>query len=78
MTATWVEDGVTQYAAWVGSDDWGNGPGGSQSDQATIGLFSRWAYDRLTRLLAPQLAHEPNSLAGCNPLPRSVLPPTLQ
>jgi hypothetical protein len=68
MTATWVEDGVRQYAAWLGSDDWGNGSGGSQSDQATIGLYSKWAYTRLNRLLAPQIAHEPDNLARCNPL----------
>jgi hypothetical protein len=74
MTATWVEGGETQYAAWVGSDDWGNGPGGSQSDQATIGLYSAWAYNRLTKLLAPQIAHEPDDLGGCNPLHRSGLP----
>lgn len=68
MTATWVEDGERRYAAWIGSDDWGNGSGGSQSDQATIGLYSRWAYTRLTRLLAPQIAHEPDDLRRCNPL----------
>ena len=78
MAATWVEDGETRYGAWIGSDDWGNGPGGSQSDQATLGLSSAWAYNRLTRLLAPQLAHEPNRLGGCDPLPRTLLPPTLQ
>jgi hypothetical protein len=68
MTATWVEDGVRHYAAWLGSDDWGNGSGGSQSDQATVGLYSRWAFTRLNRLLAPQIAHEPDNLAHCNPL----------
>lgn len=68
MTATWVADGVRQYAAWLGSDDWGNGSGGSQSDQATIGLHSSWAYARLNKLLAPQIAHEPDNLAPCDPL----------
>lgn len=68
MTATWVREGVRQHAAWIGSDDWGNGSGGSQSDQATIGLYSKWAYTRLNRLLAPQIAHEPDNLARCNPL----------
>ena len=68
MTATWVEDGVRRYGAWIGSDDWGNGSGGSQSDQATIGLYSKWAYTRLNQLLAPQIAHEPDNLARCNPL----------
>lgn len=68
MTATWVKAGETQYGAWLGSDDWGNGPGGSQSDQATIGLHSAWAYRRLTRLLAPQINHEPDNLGRCNPL----------
>lgn len=68
MTATWVADGVRHHAAWIGSDDWGNGSGGSQSDQATIGLYSTWAYQRLTRLLAPQIAHEPDRLGRCDPL----------
>ncbi len=68
MTATWVTDGVRQYAAWLGSDDWGNGPGGSKSDQVTIGLSSAWAYTTLNRLLAPQIAHEPDNLARCDPL----------
>ncbi|MFN8192701.1 MAG: hypothetical protein U0R80_00290 [Nocardioidaceae bacterium] len=68
MTATWVEDGVRKYGAWLGSDDWGNGPGGSQSDQATVGLFSEWAFTKLTKLLAPQIAHEPDNLARCRPL----------
>lgn len=68
MTATWVEDGQRRYAAWIGSDDWGNGSGGSQSDQVTIGLYSAWAFHRLTRLLAPQIAHEPDNLAPCRPL----------
>ena len=68
MTATWVEDGVRRHAAWIGSDDWGNGSGGSQSDQATIGLYSTWAYTRLSRLLAPQIAHEPDDLARCDPV----------
>lgn len=68
MTATWVADGVRQYAAWIGSDDWGNGSGGSQSDQATIGLYSAWAYHRLNALLAPQIAHEPDDLSRCDPL----------
>lgn len=68
MTATWVSGGVRHHAAWIGSDDWGNGSGGSQSDQATIGLYSRWAYTRLNRLLAPQIAHEPDDLARCDPL----------
>lgn len=68
MTATWVADGVTHHAAWIGSDDWGNGSGGSLSDQATIGIYSTWAYTRLTNLLAPQIAHEPDNLAKCNPL----------
>ncbi|MDZ5622103.1 phospholipase D-like domain-containing protein [Nocardioides sp. HM23] len=68
MTATWVEDGTTRYAAWLGSDDWGNGGGGSQSDQVTIGLYSRWAYNRLNKLLGPQIAHEPDNLAPCDPL----------
>ncbi len=69
MTATWVKDGETHYAAWLGSDDWGNGGGGSQSDQVTIGLYIRWAYNRLNKLLAPQIAHEPDKLAHCDPLP---------
>lgn len=68
MTATWVEDGVRRHAAWIGSDDWGNGSGGSQSDQVTIGLYSRWAYTRLNQLLAPQIAHEPDDLGPCDPL----------
>lgn len=68
MTATWVREGVRQHAAWIGSDDWGNGSGGSQSDQATIGLDSTWAYTRLNKLLAPQIAHEPDNLARCDPL----------
>ena len=68
MTATWVKAGVRHHAAWIGSDDWGNGSGGSQSDQATIGLYSTWAYQRLNRLLAPQIAHEPDNLARCDPL----------
>ena len=68
MTATWMHAGERQYAAWIGSDDWGNGSGGSQSDQATIGLYSSWAYARLTKLLAPQIAHEPDDLSRCNPL----------
>lgn len=77
MTATWVKDGETHYAAWLGSDDWGNGGGGSQSDQTTIGLYSVWAYNRLNKLLAPQIAHEPDNLAHCDPIPsreRSLLP----
>jgi len=69
MTATWVKDGETHYAAWLGSDDWGNGGGGSQSDQVTVGLYSLWAYDRLNTLLAPQIAHEPDDLSRCDPLP---------
>jgi len=70
MTATWVDgEGQTRYAAWLGSDDWGNGGGGSQSDQVTVGLYSRWAHDRLLKLLAPQIAHEPDNLAHCDPLP---------
>ncbi len=69
MTATWIRAGETHYAAWLGSDDWGNGGGGSDSDQATIGLYSAWAYNRLNKLLAPQIAHEPDNLARCNPLP---------
>lgn len=70
MTATWVDEaGETRYAAWLGSDDWGNGGGGSQSDQVTIGLYSWWAYNRLNKLLAPQIAHEPDNLASCDPLP---------
>ncbi len=73
MTATWVDgEGQTQYAAWLGSDDWGNGGGGSQSDQVTIGLYSRWAHDRLLKLLAPQIAHEPDNLAHCDPLPSRI------
>lgn len=68
MTATWLEAGQRQYAAWIGSDDWGNGSGGSQSDQATLGLYSSWAYTRLTALLAPQIAHEPDDLSHCDPL----------
>ena len=69
MTATWVDrTGETHYAAWLGSDDWGNGGGGSQSDQVTIGLYSEWAYNRLNKLLAPQIAHEPDNLAPCDPL----------
>ena len=68
MTATWVTAGVRHHAAWIGSDDWGNGSGGSQSDQATIGLYSTWAYSRLNKLLAPQIAHEPDNLARCDPL----------
>jgi hypothetical protein len=68
MTATWVTDGVTHHAAWIGSDDWGNGSGGSLSDQATIGIYSTWAYTRLNHLLAPQIAHEPDNLGRCNPL----------
>jgi len=77
MTATWVKDGETHYAAWLGSDDWGNGGGGSQSDQTTIGLYSVWAYNRLNKLLAPQIAHEPDNLAHCDPIPnreRTLLP----
>lgn len=69
MTATWVKDGETHYAAWLGSDDWGNGGGGSQSDQVTIGLHDVWAYNRLNKLLAPQIAHEPDNLAPCDPIP---------
>jgi hypothetical protein len=69
MTATWVRSGETLYGAWIGSDDWGNGGGGSQSDQATLGLYSEWAYNRLNKLLAPQIAHEPDRLGRCNPLP---------
>jgi hypothetical protein len=79
MTATWVEDGETRYAAWLGSDDWGNGGGGSQSDQVTIGLHNEWAYNRLNKLLAPQIAHEPDRFGPCHPLPslrRSAGPPT--
>lgn len=68
MTATWVKDGETHHAAWLGSDDWGNGGGGSQSDQVTIGLYSKWAYERLNKLLAPQIAHEPDDLTRCEPL----------
>lgn len=68
MTATWVQDGKRHHAAWIGSDDWGNGSGGSQSDQATIGLYSTWAYKRLNGLLAPQIAHKPDNLASCDPL----------
>lgn len=68
MTATWVEGGETRYAAWIGSDDWGNGGGGSQSDQATVGLYNEWAFRRLNKLLAPQIAHEPDNLAPCDPL----------
>ena len=60
MTATWVKAGERHYAAWLGSDDWGNGPGGSQSDQATLGLYDEWAYNRLNKLLAPQIAHKPD------------------
>ncbi|WP_183095566.1 phospholipase D-like domain-containing protein [Nocardioides stalactiti] len=69
MTATWVKRGETHYAAWIGSDDWGNGGGGSQSDQATVGLYDEWAFNRLNKLLAPQIAHEPDNLAPCDPLP---------
>ncbi|MFT4010317.1 MAG: hypothetical protein QM655_09790 [Nocardioidaceae bacterium] len=68
MTATWVEDGERRYAAWLGSDDWGNGPGGSQSDQITVGLYSAWAYARLNTLLAPQIAHQPDRFERCRPL----------
>ena len=67
MTATWLDGGVRRYGAWIGSDDWGNGSGGSQSDQATVGLYSRWAYETLDRLLAPQIAHEPDVLTRCDP-----------
>ncbi len=83
MTATWVKAGQTHYAAWLGSDDWGNGSGGSLSDQVTIGLDSKWAYNRLNKLLAPQIAHEPDNLAHCEPIRRSerrllaALSPTL-
>ncbi|PWN01274.1 hypothetical protein DJ010_19115 [Nocardioides silvaticus] len=80
MTATWVKDGETHYAAWLGSDDWGNGGGGSQSDQVTIGLYNEWAFTRLNKLLAPQIAHEPDRLSPCHPLPslrRSAGPPSL-
>jgi hypothetical protein len=73
MTATWVKNSETHYAAWLGSDDWGNGGGGSQSDQVTIGLYNRWAYDRLNKLLAPQIAHEPDLLGRCDPLPGRTL-----
>jgi hypothetical protein len=73
MTATWVKNGETQYAAWLGSDDWGNGGGGSQSDQVTIGLYNVWAYNRLNKLLAPQIRHEPDNLASCDPLPGRTL-----
>jgi hypothetical protein len=73
MTATWVEDGETRYAAWLGSDDWGNGGGGSQSDQVTVGLYNRWAFTRLNKLLAPQIAHRPDNLASCDPLPGRTL-----
>jgi len=73
MTATWVEDGESRYAAWLGSDDWGNGGGGSQSDQVTLGLYNKWAYNRLNKLLAPQIAHEPDNLARCDPLPGRML-----
>ena len=69
MTATWVKNGETHYAAWIGSDDWGNGGGGSQSDQVTLGLYNEWAYNRLNKLLAPQIAHRPDRLGPCNPLP---------
>ncbi len=69
MTATWVKGGETQYAAWLGSDDWGNGGGGSQSDQVTLGLYDEWAFNRLNKLLAPQIAHEPDRLTRCRPLP---------
>lgn len=73
MTATWVKNGETHYAAWLGSDDWGNGGGGSMSDQVTLGLYNRWAYDRLNQLLAPQIAHEPDRLGRCDPLPGRML-----
>lgn len=69
MTATWVKNGQTHYAAWLGSDDWGNGGGGSQSDQVTIGLYDKWAYTRLNKLLAPQIAHRPDRFERCRPLP---------
>ena len=68
MTATWVRNGETHYAAWLGSDDWGNGGGGSQSDQVTIGLYNVWAYNRLNKLLGPQIRHEPDNLAPCDPI----------
>lgn len=68
MTATWVKNGERHYAAWLGSDDWGNGPGGSLSDQITIGLYSEWAYNRLNQLLAPQIAHKPDRFEHCDPI----------
>jgi hypothetical protein len=68
MAATWMKDGKRQQGAWFGSDDWGDGPGGSHSDQAAVSLYSPWAYNRLSKLLAVQVAHRPDNLSPCHPL----------
>ncbi|MGK2874703.1 MAG: phospholipase D-like domain-containing protein [Nocardioides sp.] len=68
MSATWVSKGKRRYAAWFGSDDWGNGPGGSMSDQLSLGIHQKWAWTRLEKVLSGQIAHRPDKFEHCDPI----------